>query len=90
MILLSRILRQEAVNLPSKVVLPELTSQRYARFDIYRGIWGKTFHVLRLCTQNPRGTLLRALPPFLKFSLASFLGIQYYETLYNWRRSAPY
>lgn len=79
-----------AHSVGTKVVLADLTSQKYSRFGMHRGVIGKTLHVFRLMTQNPRGTLGRFIGPFVKVTLATFFGVQFYETLYFRRLHPPW
>ena len=70
--------------------ITDLTTQRYSRFGIHRGVLGKTMHVVRLIAQNPRGTVGRAAGPLVKATIWSFLGMQFFETVYNARRETPW
>lgn len=84
-----RFLGGAGAHAASKAVT-DLTTQRYSRFGVHRGVIGKGLHVLRLITQNPRGTVGRAAGPVLKTAIFGFLGIQFFQTCYNARLQSPW
>ena len=65
-------------------------TQQYARFGIHRGILGKTFHLARLTVQNPKGTLGRAAGPMVKLAIWSFIGVQFFDSIYTARLETPW
>ena len=74
---------------PEKFVT-DLKDQKYGRYKMHRGIFGKGAHLIRTTIWNPRGTLGRAFKPVLKGVLFTILFKNFFETCYRARLEPPW